>query len=82
MTPEEWIKLVGLSAVFLFQLKVVWDALQNNHQETMNELKGIRGEQESIKTRLTRLEYEFGVNDPPTKPKRPQWIDGEGEIKA
>jgi hypothetical protein len=83
MTPEqmELVKTLGLSAVFLLQLKVVWDALQANHAETMNELKGIRGEQESIKSRITRLEFEFAINDPPTKPKRPQWLDSEGELK-
>lgn len=74
MTPEqiELVKTLGVSAVFLLQLKVVWDALQANHQETMNELKGIRGEQESIKGRLTRLEAEWDIYDPPTKPERPK----------
>lgn len=74
MTPEqtELIKLLGTSAIFLFQLKVLWDAFQSNHAETMAELRAIRGEQESIKSRITKLETEFNIYDPPTHPRRPE----------
>lgn len=79
MTPEQidFVKVLGVSAVFLFQLKVLWDAFQSNHAETMSELKAIRGEQESIKSRLSRLEFEFNIIDPPTQPKRPQNFPAE-----
>lgn len=79
MTPEqlEVLKVLGLSAVFLFQLNRVYNDAQKQHAETMGELKAIREDQQSIKSRLTRLETEFNIYDPPTKPQRPVGFPAE-----
>lgn len=82
MTPEieAWVKILGPSAIFLIMLRQIYLDGKTERAEMLDLLRKMQPEIESIKTRITRLETEFDIYDPPTKPKRPAWIGDDGEI--
>jgi len=69
--------------VFIVMLWQIYRDGKAERAEMLDLLRKLEPELESIKARLMRLEFEFQIDDPPTKPKRPiEWLGSDGEIKT
>lgn len=73
MPPEllTFIGQLGIGAVFLWQLNVVYTDGKVERAQLIADLKQATADLQSVKDRLTMIEAHFGIEDPPTLPKRP-----------
>jgi len=73
LSPEllTFIGQLGIGAVFLYQLNIVYTDGKVERAQLIADLKAATTELQSVKDRLTVIEAHLGIDDPPTLPKRP-----------